>query len=585
MSARIWLARIGLIGCTQFFGTRGVVDRSLASLAGMLLSAGTLFAQPVTAPVVAEQTPTAAPVATEQATPAERSERFYNVEMFGGKAGWMRELVTTKPDGSIITESTMSFNIKRGELAIKIRMETNFVEKADGTPVSMRSLQRLGALPIETEYTFRENDVLVITSQNNAKTEETKPLPEGEWLTPGASDRFIKARRAAGAKVITLRLIDPSNGLKPVTIERTEHEMERMSVLGRDIDVTRTTLKVTTGGMNVDSTEYVDDAGVMVKSSTTISSIDVTMLLTSAEEAMQAGAAPEIMVSTFITPDKAIARAREATQATFLVVAKQGELDLLPTTGSQSVERVDAQTLRVKVNTAFPNSAAASAKANTAMKGDIKPNAGTPAEAVALLKATPMANSADAKIKALTAQVLDKAIADANAPDGNPEGKLEDKLEVSKPVEITTMQKGEAIRRFVHSYINSKTLGVGFASATEVAKTRTGDCTEHAVLLVAMLRAAEIPSRAASGLIYADQFAGSEHIFGYHMWAQALMEVNGLPTWVDLDATLPSGTPFDATHITISTTDLSGEDSTTALMPVAMLMGRIDVRVEEVSHK
>src|SRR5690606_5201760 len=94
----------------------------------------------------------------------------------------------------------------------------------------------------------------------------------------------------------------------------------------------------------------------------------------------------------------------------------------------------------------------------------------------------------------------------------------------------------EKLRRFVHSYISNKSLDVGLASASEVCRTREGDCTEHATLLAAALRFAGIPSRVVSGLIYAEEFAGRSRIFGYHMWTQALLPDDaGAMRWVDLD--------------------------------------------------
>ena len=73
------------------------------------------------------------------------------------------------------------------------------------------------------------------------------------------------------------------------------------------------------------------------------------------------------------------------------------------------------------------------------------------------------------------------------------------------------------MRASVHHYIDDKSLGVGFASASEVCATREGDCSEHAVLLVALLRAAGIPSRAVSGVVYVDSFVGERQVFGFHV--------------------------------------------------------------------
>jgi transglutaminase-like putative cysteine protease len=123
---------------------------------------------------------------------------------------------------------------------------------------------------------------------------------------------------------------------------------------------------------------------------------------------------------------------------------------------------------------------------------------------------------------------------------------------------------------------------VGFASAAEVARTRTGDCTEHAVLLAAMLRAEKIPARVVSGLIYADEFEGKKGIFGYHMWAQASL---GGGSWLNLDATLPDNATFDATHIALATTDLADGETSNALVSLVPLLGNLKIAVEKVEHR
>src|SRR5690606_3748667 len=141
--------------------------------------------------------------------------------------------------------------------------------------------------------------------------------------------------------------------------------------------------------------------------------------------------------------------------------------------------------------------------------------------------------------------------------------------------------RAEAMRRFVHQHVRTKNLDVVFARASEVARSREGDCTEHATLLAALLRIEGIPSRVVSGLIYAERFAGEKHIFAYHMWTQALLEIDGEQRWVDLDATL-AGRAFDAAHIAVSTSDLSGETGPLdAMLIIAQLIGNLEIKVED----
>jgi transglutaminase-like putative cysteine protease len=145
--------------------------------------------------------------------------------------------------------------------------------------------------------------------------------------------------------------------------------------------------------------------------------------------------------------------------------------------------------------------------------------------------------------------------------------------------DASPLERARAMERFVNRYVSDKSLGVGFATAAEVCATREGDCSEHAVLLAAMLRADGIPSRTVSGLVYVDQFRAAERVFGFHMWTQALLEVDGAMRWVDLDAAVM---PMDATHIAISTSSLSESDVVNSMVSVATMLTGLSISVEAV---
>ena len=83
-----------------------------------------------------------------------------------------------------------------------------------------------------------------------------------------------------------------------------------------------------------------------------------------------------------------------------------------------------------------------------------------------------------------------------------------------------------------------------FAPASEVARTLTGDCSEHAVLVAAMCRAVGIPSRAAIGMIYVNEERRRLKGFGFHMWPEVYVNQR----WVAVDSSWDQ-TDVDATHI------------------------------------
>jgi transglutaminase-like putative cysteine protease len=99
----------------------------------------------------------------------------------------------------------------------------------------------------------------------------------------------------------------------------------------------------------------------------------------------------------------------------------------------------------------------------------------------------------------------------------------------------TKRQPLKATEQFVYDYITDKTVGIPLVSAESILKMKAGDCTEHTVLAVAILRKARIPARALVGIILAPNFEGHTDVFVFHMWAEAYW--NG--KWQLVDATSP----------------------------------------------
>jgi len=84
-----------------------------------------------------------------------------------------------------------------------------------------------------------------------------------------------------------------------------------------------------------------------------------------------------------------------------------------------------------------------------------------------------------------------------------------------------------SVAAWVDSRITHKNMEQGYASALDVYRTRTGDCTEHSLLTTAVLRAAGIPARPVVGLAYSEH----DHAFVGHMWVEAYVG-----EWRTLDA-------------------------------------------------
>jgi hypothetical protein len=102
--------------------------------------------------------------------------------------------------------------------------------------------------------------------------------------------------------------------------------------------------------------------------------------------------------------------------------------------------------------------------------------------------------------------------------------------------------KMRRLTSFVRGHMGSRVDMLGYGSALEAYESRRGDCTEYAVLLAALGRAAGIPTRIAIGQVYARQFEGARHVFVPHAWVQAWTGSG----WESFDAAIGA---FDSTHL------------------------------------
>jgi hypothetical protein len=98
----------------------------------------------------------------------------------------------------------------------------------------------------------------------------------------------------------------------------------------------------------------------------------------------------------------------------------------------------------------------------------------------------------------------------------------------------------------------------GHRSAADALAHGAGDCTEDAVVLAALGRAAGIPTRVASGLVYSrERYHGVSNVFMPHSWTLAYVE----GAWRSFDMSLDG---FDATHIALTIGDGDARSITAA---------------------
>jgi len=132
------------------------------------------------------------------------------------------------------------------------------------------------------------------------------------------------------------------------------------------------------------------------------------------------------------------------------------------------------------------------------------------------------------------------------------------------------------LTKFVFHYMSNKNYEVGFATASEVARNKAGDCTEHSILLAALGRALGIPSRVVNGLVYVEEFEDQKDVMVYHMWTQFYMD----DQWFNLDSALGL-VKCPADRITFSVDSLE-EDTIASALPLMELINNLKVTLQTV---
>ncbi|MFN3535055.1 MAG: transglutaminase-like domain-containing protein [Desulfatiglandales bacterium] len=124
---------------------------------------------------------------------------------------------------------------------------------------------------------------------------------------------------------------------------------------------------------------------------------------------------------------------------------------------------------------------------------------------------------------------------------------------------------------FVYSKLEKRPV-LSFPSAVATLETLVGDCTEHATLLTALLRANRIPARVVGGLTF------QEGRFFYHAWTEAY-----LGQWVSMDPTL-NQMPCDGTHIKLFYFDQLLDGSSGAIKFLSSQLGKLKIEILDFTY-
>jgi hypothetical protein len=124
-----------------------------------------------------------------------------------------------------------------------------------------------------------------------------------------------------------------------------------------------------------------------------------------------------------------------------------------------------------------------------------------------------------------------------------------------------------ALATWVHDHLDKRPV-IGLPDALTTLASRQGDCNEHAVLLAALARAAQLPTRIAAGVML------HEGRFYYHAWNEVCLPQG----WLSVDSSR-NQLPADLSHIRFVV------GGTAEQLRIGSLLGNLEITVLDASAK
>ncbi len=476
------------------------------------------------------------------------SDEWAEIYMAGGKVGYAH--TTMAREGEVIrTNLTFHLVLGRAEQPVKIEMVQEIAETVIGVPLNFASEMDMSVVKSATRGTIKDGRVTVVTSQYGIEQKQEFGFPAGAVMSWGAFRESLLRGFRPGTGY-TLNVYAPEMRLDGSVSATTKvGEWEEFTHRGKRIKGQKVTVLMESPVGSIEAESWVDGDGMTLKALLPIPGMgNMEMLTTDQATALSDFVPPEFFMTSVVKAKRPIDY-KSARRIKYRITAKDAKTKLgdLPTTEMQSVQ-VTSDNAVVIVLTRQSHERRgpdAGSDAKEAGKGL------GPAELAEYLAGNLMINTADPAL-----------------------------IELAKRAaggETEPFALGEKLRHFVSEYVKTKNLSIGFATASEVARTREGDCSEHGVLLAALGRLNGLPSRVVVGLAYLPAFGGQRDIFGYHLWTQ--FHIDG--RWIDFDAALsePVCSPI---RIAFAVSSLKNSGLADLSLPLLSKMGAIDIDVLEI---
>lgn len=429
------------------------------------------------------------------------------VFMDGGKIGHVIHIRSVS-EREVTTTEEMKMTIARGGFSITVSTTETTIETLDGRPIGFEVVQNMSGIEQKSIGKINSEGKFDVTSSVMGTTQkQTVDFPAGAIMSEGM--RLLQMKKGLGAGTTYDAVLFVPSMLSAVNASVVVGEVVSTDVFGRMVNLTEMKVAMHTSGGEMTSTSYVDRDFRAQKTIMPAMGMTLEIIACAKEFALSENDVVDFLDKMLLTSPVPLDNIRSKKSVTYHLVPVNNAKLQIPYGQNQTVVAGKDGRVIVTVRPVRPAS------------GARFPYSGDLPQILEALKPTRYVQS-DAK------EIID----------------------LGRHAVGSTKDAGLAVKKiesFVNGYITEKDLSVGYASALQVADSRQGDCTEHAVLTAAICRSVGIPARVVTGLVYADMFLGQRGVFGAHAWTEAY--VGG--KWTGLDATrAPNG--YGPGHIALA---------------------------------
>jgi hypothetical protein len=454
------------------------------------------------------------------------SDQYYALYLAQTKCGWAH-MQFERRGKEIHSQNRFHMEAGRDTMVIVVDVEAKSVETLEGKPLSFENKITMAGSTTIYRGKVKKNVVSMEIVKPDASVQYNYAISPDVVMDWGSYREVMKNIKKPEAS-FTVRSLDPTLGQGNILETKTQiGRLEKIEVAGKKISGIKTiSTAEKLGPMPIIS--YVDPSGKMLYTEMQMGFAKVQLV---AEDKMQATtsiAPKELFMDTLVKLKQPMPQISTGLMNLKVTYIGEGKMPKFPKTSIQRVVKSKDKTQFLRIDPANLKKVSKGRKA--------------PAET--------MASSSFVNLKdPVLIELANKAAGTAQSSEdiaGN-------------------------LCHFVHRYIKEKNLATPFASAGEVARSKSGDCSEHAVLMTALARIKQIPARTVMGLVYTSAI-GEYGAFGYHMWTQVWLDGR----WVDMDPTFDE-VQVNPSHIAIDFCTLADDSLHQQVAKLIQFIGQLEI--------